>query len=122
MKRRKSREAGQAVILVVLLSLTVLLGFAGLATDVGTMYRQKRIVQSAVDSAAIAGASEILFTDVVSAAETDAASNGVASCTQNANSVTVPAPVSPATCSIVVNNPPLNGPHTCALDATNCSQ
>jgi Flp pilus assembly protein TadG len=113
MKKRKSSEAGQAVILMVVLSMTVLLGFVGLAADVGLLFRQERILQTAVDSAAIAGSAENGggYADVAAAAENDAATNGVGGCTQNVNTATVPAPVSPATCSIVVNNPPLIGPH-----------
>jgi Flp pilus assembly protein TadG len=118
---KRKREAGQLVIALAL-SMLILCGFAALATDVGSFFRAKRIIQTAVDNAAIAGSAELSYADVATAAEADAASNGVASCTNTTNSATVPAPVSPATCSIVVNNPPMNGPHTCTNDATNCSQ
>ncbi len=45
----------------------VLIGLAGASIDVGLWYANKRLVQSAVDSAAIAGALELRRTD-----ETDA--------------------------------------------------
>jgi len=53
-------EEGQTLVMVAL-SLTVLLGFVGLATDVGMMLRQKRIAQSAADTAAIAAAGEAML-------------------------------------------------------------
>jgi hypothetical protein len=53
-------EEGQTLVMVAL-SLTVLLGFVGLATDVGIMQRQKRIAQSVADTAAIAAAGEAML-------------------------------------------------------------
>ncbi len=119
--RKRSSESGHLSI-VLALSMIILCGFAGLAADVGTFFRAKRIVQTAVDSAAIAGAAEIVFLDVATAAQTDAARNGVSNCSNFTGLASIPAPVSPATCSIVVNNPPLTGPHTCANDATYCQK
>jgi hypothetical protein len=95
MKRRG--EDGQALVIVAL-GLTVLLLAAGLGLDMGYLRYQKRRQQSAADSAAIAGASEIKYGDVTQAAQTDAASNGF---TDGSNNVTV-----------TVNNPPASGPHT----------
>jgi Flp pilus assembly protein TadG len=69
-------ESGQAVVLM-LLSMTVLLGFVAFAVDVGLLLRAKRVVQTAADSAAIAGAAELSFGDAVAAAKADAAQNGV---------------------------------------------
>jgi Flp pilus assembly protein TadG len=69
-------ESGQAVVLM-LLSMTVLLGFVAFAVDVGLLLRAKRVVQTAADSAAIAGAAELSFGDAIAAAKTDAAQNGV---------------------------------------------
>ena len=69
----------------------------GLATDVGTLFYMKRQLQTAADSAAIAGASEANFTDFVASARADASKNGV---TNGTNGFVV-----------TVNNPPLSGPH-----------
>jgi hypothetical protein len=79
--------------------MTCLLGFAAIATDVGLMFRQKRLLQIAADSAAIAGALEIHFgtASVTSAAQAAAAQNGF---TNGSGGVTV-----------AVNNPPSLGLH-----------
>lgn len=77
------REGGQALILVAL-SMTMLLGFAGFATDVGVLLHVKREAQTAADAAAIAGATEALAegnpttlsTTEYNAAEADASLNG----------------------------------------------
>ena len=57
-----------------------LLGFAGLSIDVGLWQANKRVVQAAVDAAAIAGALEVKRTNgnglIQGAAERDAAANG----------------------------------------------
>ncbi|GGA61243.1 hypothetical protein GCM10011507_10910 [Edaphobacter acidisoli] len=89
-------ENGQALVITVL-SMTILLGFSALAADVGIMMRTKRITQTAADAAAIAGALEISYGDVSSAANAASAQNGM---TNGANGAT-----------IVVNNPPSLGPH-----------
>ncbi|HEV2133520.1 MAG TPA: pilus assembly protein TadG-related protein [Terracidiphilus sp.] len=52
-------ESGQ-VLVIAALSMTVLIGFAGFATDVGLMLRQRRIAQTVADSAAMAAATESL--------------------------------------------------------------
>jgi Flp pilus assembly protein TadG len=95
--KKQSREAGQSVVLMMLVCMTVLLGFAGLATDVGTLFRGKRNVQTAADSAAIAGALELSYGDWNTAARTDATKNGF---TDGVNGATV-----------TVHNPPTFGPH-----------
>src|SRR6185436_19895780 len=54
MKIRFAREdAGQTVVLVALM-FTVLMGFAALGIDVGRFYSERRYIQDAVDSAALA--------------------------------------------------------------------
>src|SRR5215469_1030093 len=75
--RRKS-EAGQAVIFTAL-ALTVLLGFAGLGIDMGVMRYEKRLQQTAADSAAIAGADDLRYnggSGVTLAAQNASAGNG----------------------------------------------
>jgi Flp pilus assembly protein TadG len=62
----------------------VIVGMAGLSVDVGLWYAQKRLIQSAVDSAALAGSLEVLRSDsdsdaIVAAVLADAAINGYGS-------------------------------------------
>ena len=75
----KRCEKGQAL-LVTALTLTVLMLAAGLAIDMGYLRYQRRRMQTAVDSAAIAGASALLTTtdisDASTAAVNDAGLNG----------------------------------------------
>jgi Flp pilus assembly protein TadG len=84
-------ERGQTIILVAL-SLPILLGFIGFATDVGLLFMDKRQIQTAADSAAIAGALNLNYGSYVSAAKTASAANGY---TDGNNGVTV-----------TVNDPP----------------
>lgn len=58
--RNRKDESGQ-VLVVIALSVTVLLGFVAFATDIGLMLRQRRVVQTAADAAALAGAAESLY-------------------------------------------------------------
>ena len=86
-------ESGQVMVLAVL-CLTVLLGFVAFAVDVGILLRQKRVEQTAADSAALAGAAEISYGDVTAGAQNDAAQNGVPSS------------------AVSVHNPPISGPNS----------
>lgn len=73
----------------------VLLGFTALAVDVGYLRYQQRIQQEAVDSAALAGATELLAgKNYVNAAKADAASNGF---TDNGSTIQVSAVNPPST-------------------------
>jgi Flp pilus assembly protein TadG len=97
-------EDGQALV-ITLLCLTILLGFAGLATDVGTLFYAKRQLQSAADSAALAGASEAALNNntlITNAAKNDAATNGATDGT-NGVTVTVHHPYTPAVCTGTCN-------------------
>ncbi len=101
----KRREAGQALIFTSL-ALVALMGFAGLAIDVGVMRYEKRLQQTAADAAAIAGASNLPFGGVQSGAQNATgyaviASNQVSDCTGAAV----------GTVCVEVNNPPKTGPH-----------
>jgi Flp pilus assembly protein TadG len=89
-------ESGQTLISVAL-SLTCILGFVGLATDVGTMFHAKRNMQIAADAAAIAGAAELPYgtTDMTTAAQDASGQNGVTNGVNNA--------------VVTVNSPPKNG-------------
>jgi Flp pilus assembly protein TadG len=103
MKRLKD-ESGQALIITAL-CMTCLFGFAALATDVGLILREKRLLQIAADSAAIAGALELNYSSgaVVSAAQAAAARNGY---TTASNGVTTSAGT-----TVTVHTPPSYGPH-----------
>ena len=63
---RRNSQAGQALVIAAL-GLTVLMLAAGLAVDMGYMRYQKRRLQTAADSAAIAGAAQVPY--VVSGTE-----------------------------------------------------
>jgi Putative Flp pilus-assembly TadE/G-like len=93
---RRRSEAGQ-VLLIAALGMIILLGFLGLSIDFGYLRYMKRQLQTAADAAAIAGASELSYNDVTSAAKADSSTNGF---TNGTNGVTV-----------TVNNPPLAGQH-----------
>src|SRR5215467_12286597 len=97
MKRLKD-ESGQALIITVL-CMSCLFGFAALAADVGVLLKEERLVQAAADSAAVAGALEVNYhpAGISSAAQAAATQNGF---TDGSNGATV-----------TVNSPPLNGPH-----------
>ncbi len=95
MKRLRD-ERGQAIMLMVL-CMTCLLGFMGFAGDVGILFRAKRIMQTAADAGAIAGALEVNYGDWTAAAKAATAQNGVTDGSGGA--------------IVAVNNPPANGPH-----------
>jgi hypothetical protein len=79
------------------LAMAVLLGLVAFATDIGLFLIAKRQMQTAADSAAMAGAAEINYGDVTTAAQADSAQNGF---TDGSNGVTV-----------AVHIPPSSGPH-----------
>jgi Flp pilus assembly protein TadG len=95
-------ERGQTTIIMGLCILC-LCGMAGFAVDVGTLFRDKRLLQAAADAGAIAGAAELRFltvdsTTLTAAVDAATAQNGM---TNGSNGVTV-----------TVNNPPAAGSHT----------
>jgi hypothetical protein len=83
--KKRQRESGQALVAATF-GLVVLLGAAGLAIDVGYLRYQRRLQQSAADSAALAGAAESAAGNATSAAKGDSALNGF---TDGVNNVTV---------------------------------
>jgi hypothetical protein len=95
---RRTRQSGQALVAATF-GLVVLLGATGLAVDMGYLRYQKRLQQSAADSAALAGAAEINFNvgNVTTAGQQDSALNGF---TDGVNNVTV-----------TVNLGPTSGPN-----------
>jgi hypothetical protein len=68
-------ERGQTIILVAL-SLPLLLGFIGIATDVGLLFKDKRTLQTAADAAAIAGALHYKYPDWQTVAQNASQDNG----------------------------------------------
>jgi hypothetical protein len=58
MNNNKSKESGQAIVLLVV-SIVVLLGFTALAIDGGMVYSDRRKAKNAADTAALAGAAEV---------------------------------------------------------------
>jgi len=94
--RRRPRDSGQSFVMTAI-CLSVLVGFVGLAADVGYMFHQRRRMQTAADSAAVAGALQVYrgASDYQTAARADATTNGFAN---GVGGVVV-----------TVNNPPQTG-------------
>src|SRR5712671_899107 len=71
------KQSGQ-VLIGAAVAMVVLAGFAGLAIDMGALRYQKRLQQSAADSAAIAGASNLTYgsSDWTIGAQNAASQNG----------------------------------------------
>ena len=92
-------EDGQALVLTAI-CMTVLMGFLGLAIDVGLLFQTRQRVQTAADAAATAAALDYLYggsvTSAQAAGKAAAAQNGF---TDGSNSVTV-----------TINVPPKSGP------------
>ena len=80
-----SDQRGQTTI-VIALGIFTLCGMAGLAADVGTLFRVKRVLQTAADAGAIAAAAEARYGDDNAAALAIASLNGV---TNGSNGYTV---------------------------------
>lgn len=78
-------ERGQTIILVAL-SLPLMLGFVGIATDVGALFKDKRTMQTAADAAAIAGALNLNYGNYKAAAKDASKANGY---TDGSNGVVV---------------------------------
>jgi Flp pilus assembly protein TadG len=83
--RRFYRDEEGVSMVTFALMITVILGFSALATDVGTAYWQRRMVQNAVDGASLAGASQLasnlamgVATPATSTSQSYAMMNGLA--------------------------------------------
>lgn len=122
---RRNREAGQALYITAA-SLVVLMGFAGLAIDMGMLRYEKRLQQTAADAAAIAGANNLAFegsSSVVCAGQNASATNGFADtsggggCTNGTVSTCAASGAAVGTVCVQVNNPPASGPHAGAANA-----
>ncbi len=116
----RKNEAGQALVFAVVALGLLLLGFVGLGIDIGYLRYEKRLQQSAADSAAISGAAELRYDPTgvssISAAQNAAAVNGfidnsggvLSTCTSD----NVQSSALVGTVCVQVNNPPASGPHT----------
>jgi hypothetical protein len=108
----KSREQSGQVLVGVALAMVAIMGFAGLAMDMGTLRYQKRLEQTAADAAAIAGALNLgsSFGGVVAGGQAAASADAFTD-NNNAGGCTGQG-VAIGCISIAINNPPLYGPHT----------
>jgi Flp pilus assembly pilin Flp len=98
--RRLRRDEAGATAIIAALSLTVLVGFVGLGTEVGMWYAERRSMQNASDAAALGAAYDIYKNGkesdgVVAAGEADSARNGF---TNGADEI-----------HLAVNHPPTDG-------------
>lgn len=109
------KNEGGNILLITALALTVLMGFAGLAVDIGVLRYQKRLQQTAADAAAIAGADELRYgksnSEITSAALNAATTNAFGGTTDTG--CPPPSPTGGVgSVAVAVNNPPCSGPHS----------
>jgi Flp pilus assembly protein TadG len=100
LKEVLSDQNGQTVVLTAL-AMTALLGFMALSLDVGLLFRAKRVVQVAADSAAVAATLDYLYnnsaTSAQAAGKAAASQNGVTDGTAGA--------------TVTISVPPIDGPN-----------
>lgn len=89
-------ENGQMLVFTAL-TMTVLLGFLALATDVGTLFRARRQLQIATDAAATAAALDILNNNTNTQATTDAYSAAATNGAPKGNGTTITVTIAPTT-------------------------
>jgi Flp pilus assembly protein TadG len=106
----RKNQAGQ-VLLSAALMLVVLLGFAGLGIDMGVMRYQKRLQQSAADSAAIAAATNLGYSGYQTGGQNAAASNGFTDNTGGGACAAPPTALAVGSVTVTLCNGPLIGPH-----------
>lgn len=94
--RLLKEDSGQSVVIMAV-CIACMCGLLGLSVDVGLLFYSKRILQTAADCGAIAGAAELNYGNAVAAAQAATARNGA---TNGSNGVVV-----------TVNTPPLYGPN-----------
>lgn len=110
MRRNWNKEAGQALVLTAV-ALVMLMGFAGLAIDMGVLRHEKRLQQTAADAAALAGATNLNFgSGVTTGGQAAAAANGFSD-TGTTCSTGCPNPGDVGFVTVTINNPPASGPH-----------
>jgi len=103
-RRSASRPSGQAFLLMTI-ALTLLVGIAAIAVDVGTLWTTRRLMQSAADAGAVAGADEVAIagssSDVTTAAKDATSHNGFTDGSDRAGGA--------GTVTVAVHNPPTSG-------------
>jgi Flp pilus assembly protein TadG len=111
---RRKGETGN-ILLITALSLTFLMGFLGLAVDMGMMRYEKRLQQTAADAAAIAGANDLAYEgsgSVTCAAQNTSAADGFTDtsggggCANGTVSTCEASTATAGTVCVQVNNPP----------------
>jgi Flp pilus assembly protein TadG len=112
LRRLRRRPSGQTFLLISI-ALVVLLGVSALAVDIGDLWTTRRLMQSAADAGAVAGADEIAIggtSTAITAAAKDAAShNGFADGGTR--------PGTTDTITVAVHNPPTSGPYAANSNA-----
>lgn len=107
---RRNKESGQALVLTAV-ALVMLMGFAGLAIDMGVLRHEKRLQQTAADAAALAGANNLSYGGVIAAGQAASAANGFSD-TAATCSTGCPNAGDVGFVTVTINTPPLSGPHT----------
>jgi hypothetical protein len=104
LQRMRQRHRGQTFLLVSI-AIAVLVGIAAVAVDIGNLWSSRRLMQSAADAGAVAGADEIAIggsgSAITTAAQDAASHNGFA------NGGTRPG--ASDTITVAVHNPPTSG-------------
>jgi hypothetical protein len=104
----RNKQSGQALVGAAV-AFVVLMGFAGLAFDMGILRYERRLQQTAADAAALAEANDLGNGGITTTEASNAAqNNGFAGATVNLNQ---PCPTSVTGLTVTVNNPPQSGPH-----------
>ena len=103
----RRNQVGQ-VLISTALAMVVLLGFAGLAVDMGILRYQRRVQQNAADAAAIAGATAA---DFRAGALNAAAANGFTDNTAGGLCGVPPTNLAVGSVNVGVCAPPIAGPH-----------
>ena len=97
-KMTMAASASGQVMVLICVALVAIVGMIAVVADFSFMQDQRNMMQTAADSAAMAGAEELNYGDLVAAGQADAATNGY---TNGQNGVTV-----------AMNNPPSTGPNS----------
>jgi Flp pilus assembly protein TadG len=111
--RRLARRCSGQTFLLVSVALVVLVGMAALAVDIGDLWTTRRLMQSAADAGAVAGADELALgassSDITTAAKDAASHNGFADGSSRAGGAD--------TVTVSVHNPPTAGPFAANTNA-----
>jgi hypothetical protein len=112
---KRNKQAGQALVLTAI-ALVVLMGFAGLAIDMGVLRYEKRLQQTAADAAAIAGANNIPYGGITTGGQNASAANGFTD--NGGGQISNCSGAAVGTVCVEIDSPPVDGPHA---GSTGCS-